>query len=250
VTLHADTSGKGPRLVLVHGFTQNRNCWGPLAADLERDHEVVRVDAPGHGRSAGVRADLPVGARLLADHGPATYVGYSMGGRFVLRLAVDRPDVVRGVVVIGATAGLDDPTARAERVARDQELAARLERDGLDAFLEEWLAQPLFAALPEPMRFVAERRENTAAGLADSLRRAGTGTQDPLWDRLGSVTVPVLAIAGAADTKFTVAARRLAAVVGSSAELALVPGAGHAAHLERPAEVLGMLRPWLARHGL
>jgi 2-succinyl-6-hydroxy-2,4-cyclohexadiene-1-carboxylate synthase len=250
VTLHADTSGRGRRLVLVHGFTQNRNCWGPLAADLERDHEVVRVDAPGHGRSAGVRADLPEGARLLADHGPATYVGYSMGSRFVLQLAVDRPDVVQGVVVIGATAGLDDPTARAERVARDEELAGRLERDGLDAFLEEWLAQPLFSGLSEPMRFVAERRENTAAGLADSLRRAGTGTQAPLWDRLGSVAVPVLATAGEADAKFSAEARRLAAVIGRSAELTLVPGAGHAAHLERPAELLGALRPWLARHGL
>jgi 2-succinyl-6-hydroxy-2,4-cyclohexadiene-1-carboxylate synthase len=251
VTLHAETSGRGPRLVLVHGFTQNRNCWGPLAADLERDHEVVRVDAPGHGRSAGVRADLGEGARLLAERGgPATYVGYSMGGRFVLRLAVDRPEVVRGVVVVGATAGLDDPQARAERSARDRELADGLERDGLDAFLDRWLAQPLFAGLPEPMRFLDERRDNTASGLADSLRRAGTGRQEPLWDRLAAVAAPVLAVAGQADAKFTAEARRLVAAVGAPAELALVPGAGHAAHLERPAEFLGALRPWLARHGL
>ena len=63
------TAGTGRRIVLVHGFTQTRNCWGPVADDLARDHEVVRVDAPGHGASSELVADLTeTAARLAARH--------------------------------------------------------------------------------------------------------------------------------------------------------------------------------------
>src|SRR5205085_2027686 len=137
--LHAEVGGHGPRLVLVHGFTQNRNCWGPLAADLATDHEVVRIDAPGHGRSSTFHAGLRTGARLIADQGGrATYLGYSMGARFVLHLALANPELVERFVVIGGTAGIDDAEARAERRRNDEALAARLERDGLEPFLDAW----------------------------------------------------------------------------------------------------------------
>jgi len=129
--LHAEVEGRGPRFVLVHGFAQNRRCWGPLATDLARDHELVRIDAPGHGKSAEYYAGLRTGARLIADQGgPATYLGYSMGGRFVLHLALANPELVHGAVLIGATGGIDDPAARAERKKVDDAMADRLERDG------------------------------------------------------------------------------------------------------------------------
>ena len=74
--LHAVVEGSGPRLVLVHGFAQTHACWGDVAPVLSADHEVVRVDAPGHGGSADVRDDLVSTADLLADAGgPATYLG-------------------------------------------------------------------------------------------------------------------------------------------------------------------------------
>jgi 2-succinyl-6-hydroxy-2,4-cyclohexadiene-1-carboxylate synthase len=246
--LFAETDGAGPRLVLLHGFTQNRNCWGPVAADLAVGHELVRIDLPGHGRSGGVEAGLWDAARMVAEvGGPGTYLGYSMGGRVALHLAVAERDVVRRLIVVGATAGIDDPDARRARAAADERLALRLERDGVDAFLDGWLAQPLFAGIPEPMRFLAERRENTAAGLASSLRRAGTGVQEPLWDRLAAIVAPVLVVAGAGDEKFAAEGERLVEAIGDNAELALVPGTGHSPHLERPAEFLAVVRPWLRR---
>jgi 2-succinyl-6-hydroxy-2,4-cyclohexadiene-1-carboxylate synthase len=246
--LHAEVSGRGPRIVLVHGFAQNRNCWGPIAADLVRDHEVVRVDAPGHGGSSQFYAGLRTGARLIADQGgTATYVGYSMGARFVLHLALANPELVDRLVLIGGTAGIDDPDARAERKRNDEAMATRLERDGLGPFLDAWLAQPLFAGLTEEMQFRAERMENTVEGLAESLRQAGTGSQDPLWARLERIDKPVLVVAGADDTKFRAEGARLVESIGANATLALVEGAGHAAHLEQPAHVLAVLREWLAR---
>jgi 2-succinyl-6-hydroxy-2,4-cyclohexadiene-1-carboxylate synthase len=249
--LHAVVEGRGPRLVLVHGFAQTQACWGDVGDDLATDHEVCRVDAPGHGGSAGLFAGLRTGARLIADQGgPATYVGYSMGGRFLLHVALANPELVRGLVLIGATAGIDDRAERLERKRVDEAMADRLERQGVAAFLDAWLAQPLFAGLSEPMQFREERQVNTVEGLAESLRQAGTGSQDPLWDRLHRIEVPALVVAGAADEKFAAAGRRLVDSIGANAELALVVGAGHAAHLEAPEAFLAVLRPWLARHGL
>src|SRR3954454_18649232 len=160
--LHAEVEGRGPRLVLVHGFSQNRNCWGPLAADLATDHEVVRVDAPGHGRSSTFHAGLRTGARLIADQGGrATYLGYSMGARFVLHLALANPELVEGLVLVGGTGGIDDAEARAQRRRNDAALADRLEREGGELCMDAWLAQPLFRGLSDEMQFRAERRDNT-----------------------------------------------------------------------------------------
>jgi len=249
--LWAEREGAGRRLVLVHGFTQTGRHWAPVAAGLAADHEVVRVDAPGHGRSGAVAADLWTGAGLVAEQGgEATYVGYSMGGRLCLHVALARPDLVRGLVLLGATAGIDDPTERAARRDADEALARRLETDGLEPFLADWLAQPLFAGLHESAAGATARRENTPAGLASSLRLTGTGSQEPLWERLGELSMPVLVLAGAEDVKFAALGRRLVEAVGSDAVLALVPEAGHAAHLEQPAAFVALLRAWLAERGL
>lgn len=248
--LASEESGTGPRLVLVHGFSQTRRCWGPVGAALEADHQVVRVDAPGHGRSSSLVTGMTEGATLLAaTGGTATYLGYSMGARLCLHLALGFPQLVRRLVVVGATAGIDDPSERARRVALDEGRAHRLERHGVERFLQEWMAQPLFSGLDEAARCLDARRENTASGLAASLRRAGTGAQETLWERLGGLAMPVLVVAGERDTRYVELGHRLIASVGDNATLALVPGAGHAAHLEAPDRFLAVLRPWLAAVG-
>lgn len=246
--LASETDGIGPRLVFVHGFTQTARCWGPLAAELATDHEVVRVDAPGHGGSTDVRADLAATAEHLAGLGPATFLGYSMGGRMCLELALRHPEAVEALVLVSATAGIDDGDERATRRASDEDLARRIEAEGVDVFLDHWLSLPLFTGLPTEGRFDAERRSNTAAGLAASLRLAGTGTQAPSWARLATLTMPVLVMAGADDDKFTALAHRLADAIGDNAALVVVPDAGHTTHLEAPDAFVAALRPWLAAH--
>jgi 2-succinyl-6-hydroxy-2,4-cyclohexadiene-1-carboxylate synthase len=241
--------GRGEPVVLAHGFTQTLASWDPIATRLAARGRVVRVDLPGHGGSAAVSAGFDEAAGLVAEAGGhAAYVGYSLGGRLCLRLALDRPDLVRALVLIGASPGIADPAERAARRVADEALAAELERDGLERFLERWLAQPLFATLPPARAGLAARLANTAAGLAGSLRLNGTGAQAPLWERLGSLHPPVLLLAGALDRKFTGLAERMAAAVGPAAEVALVPGAGHAAHLERPDAVGDLIEGFLDRH--
>jgi len=251
MAVHAERRGRGPRLALVHGFTQTSRSWDGVADDLATDHELVLLDAPGHGESTEVRADLVTASGLLArSAGPSTWIGYSMGARLCLHVAVHHPEAAQGLVLLGATAGIEDDTERAARRAQDQATAARLAEEGVDAFLEGWLAQPLFAGLPRDQAGLGDRRRNTVAGLSSSLELAGTGSQEPPWERLAGIAVPVLAMAGAEDARYAALAERIAASVGGPAEVALVPGAGHAAHLEQPAAFLAAVRPWLARHGL
>jgi 2-succinyl-6-hydroxy-2,4-cyclohexadiene-1-carboxylate synthase len=245
--LHHVVEGEGRRVVLAHGFTQTLASLAPLAGRLRRRWQVVRVDLPGHGGSGALRADLPGAAGLLgATGGPAAYAGYSLGGRVCLRLAVDQPDLVRALVLIGASPGISDAAERAARRAADDALAGDLERDGVAAFLDRWLAGPLFATLPAERAGRAERLGNSAAGLAAALRLLGTGAQEPLWARLPRLAVPVLLLAGELDGKFAALAGRMAAAIGPNARVALVPGAGHAAHLERPEETGSLIERFLA----
>jgi 2-succinyl-6-hydroxy-2,4-cyclohexadiene-1-carboxylate synthase len=249
--LHRVTrGGSGGRVVLVHGFTQTLAAWGAVSERLPGSWEVVRVDLPGHGRSGGIRVGFGEAAGLVgAAGGAGAYVGYSLGGRLCLRLALDRPDLVRALVLVGASPGIADPGERAARRAADERLADELERDGVAAFLDRWLAGPLFATLPAEAAGRAERLANTAEGLAYALRRLGTGVQEPLWDRLADLRPPALLVAGARDPKFTGLARRMAAVIGPPARVAVVGGAGHAVHLERPAELAGLVEEFLAAPG-
>ncbi|MDQ1359918.1 MAG: 2-succinyl-6-hydroxy-2,4-cyclohexadiene-carboxylate synthase [Acidimicrobiaceae bacterium] len=258
IRLHATTSGSGPRLVLAHGFTQTSGTWGPMAEDLAADHEVVALDMPGHGGSADIRADIPAGARLLTDvGGTGAYLGYSMGARFCLQAALLFPELIRSLVLVSGTGGIEDDRLRIERVASDEALAADLdphpatgqvgdEQDRLDAFLSRWLARPLFAGIPDGSTGLAQRRTNTTAGLASSLRLAGTGSQRPLWDQLHGLAMPVLVITGERDTKFTALGARMVQAIGANATHAVVPGVGHTAHLEDPAEVTALVRAHLA----
>jgi 2-succinyl-6-hydroxy-2,4-cyclohexadiene-1-carboxylate synthase len=234
---------------MIHGFTQTAECWAPIDEALA-DHELVRLDAPGHGQAADVRLDLVDGARAMAERaGRGTYLGYSMGGRFCLHAALARPDLVERLVLVSATAGIDDEAQRQARRATDDALADHVLAVGVPAFVEEWLASPLFAGLSPERAHRRARLANGAEGLASSLRLAGTGTQIPRWDQLGELTMPVLVVAGAHDAKFVALAERLAHGIGSGAELAIIPGAGHTAHLEQPEAFLAVLQPWLARSG-
>lgn len=239
-----------PPLALVHGFTQTGRSWGAVAAGLLRSRPVLLVDAPGHGRSADLRLDLwEAGRSVLEAAGDADLLGYSMGGRMCLHAALLDPGSRRRLVLVGATAGILDETVRRRRRAEDERLASTIEGGGdagLPEFLDRWLAGPLFAGLTPEAAGRGARLENTAEGLASSLRLCGTGSQEPLDDRLVELAMPVLLVVGQHDAKFRAEAERLAAGL-HQAEIATIEGAGHACHLERPDSFVEIVEGWLAR---
>lgn len=250
--LHAGRSGGGRRVVLVHGFTQSAASWAPVSAELADRFEVLAVDLPGHGRSLvpGPDWDLWRSAEALgATGGRAAYLGYSLGGRVCLHLALDSPELVERLVVVGAHPGIAQTPEREARRRADESLARRLEEGGdagLPAFVDEWLAGPLFAHLSAEQAGREARLVNGAAGLAASLRSNGTGSQEPLWDRLGELAMPVLVVAGERDDKFAAIAMQTVEAIGANASLRLVSGAGHAACFEQPAAFAAVVSEFLA----
>jgi 2-succinyl-6-hydroxy-2,4-cyclohexadiene-1-carboxylate synthase len=244
--LAAKVHGSGPRVVFLHGFTQTGNSWSDIAERIAAlGYEVAVVDLPGHGDSTKVRADLRRAADLIASTtGVGTYVGYSLGGRLALHLAIMYPHVVQRLAVLGATPGIVDDDERAARRAADEALAARIAAIGVGEFLAEWTVQPLFAGLELTDAERADRLRNTVDGLASSLRLCGTGTQVSLWERLVELNMPVLAMAGDEDAKFHPIAERIATTVPNG-RFATIHHASHAAHLQQPGQVTARLEFWL-----
>jgi 2-succinyl-6-hydroxy-2,4-cyclohexadiene-1-carboxylate synthase len=239
-------------MVLLHGFTQTGRLWGAFGQRLESAYTIVAVDLPGHAGSDAVRADLPATADLVADavlatidDEPCVLLGYSLGARVGLHVLLGTSAVVRKAVLIGGTGGIDDAAERTRRQESDDALAAGLEAGGdVGAFIDRWLAGPLFARLPRSVADREERRRNSAPGLASSLRLCGTGTQEPLWGRLATLQVPLLAVAGSDDNRFGKHALRIAESA-PNAVASLVPGGGHAVHLAQPDHSWRLVDHWL-----
>jgi 2-succinyl-6-hydroxy-2,4-cyclohexadiene-1-carboxylate synthase len=221
--------------VWLHGFTQTRDSAHQFRSILAGTYELLTLDLPGHGENAPISASLNETADLLADVLPAEpfiLSGYSMGARVALHFALRHRERLSALVVLSATAGIRDEGERELRRSQDNDLADRIDLIGAEVFLDEWLARPMFTSLPhDPLERAARSRDTK--GLSNSLRRAGTGTQAWLGDALASLDVPTLVVAGADDAKFVGEARLLRETLPNVA-VALVAGAGHAAHLERP----------------
>lgn len=247
-------------VVLLHGFTQTPSAWDDVRADLEaRGVRCVAPWLPGHGPGAtdpGTWDDAldalddAVAREVPAARGSdvaCAWVGYSMGARLALGLALRRPARVASLALLSGTAGIEGGAARAARCAEDEALAARIAAIGVSAFVDEWLARPMFAGLDAAGARASDRRAaHGTTGLAAALRRLGAGAQPDLWPRLGELGVPTLVVAGARDDKFVAIARRMAAAV-PSARLEVLDGLGHAVAVEAPRLVAALVADHVGR---
>ncbi len=249
----------GRPVVVLHGFTGSTTTMRTLARPLADIRRVVAVDLPGHGRNTptddvyafGFEHTVDAVADVIGQHhlGPTHLIGYSMGGRVALGLAVRHPDCVASLSLIGASPGLSDPVERAARRRADDELADDLLERGLTTFVDRWMASPLFASqerlgVDKLADARVQRLTNDPDGLAGSLRGAGTGAQPSYWHDLASIDLPVLLLVGDEDPKYRAIAMRMAAGLAQSA-IEVVPEAGHAAHLEHPTHVVDAIRDLL-----
>lgn len=241
--LAAHQVGSGANVTFLHGFTQNRQSWDDITTLLAVS--CMTIDLPGHGKSLEAKRHLQQVANDVAETMPVgALVGYSMGARVALHTALQQPHKVTSLILVSGTAGIEDDEERDSRRQSDESLANHIEEVGVTQFIDEWISQPIFAGLNEQNNQRASRLNNTAAGLADSLRFTGTGTQDPLWNRLSELSMPVLLICGETDTKFVQLAQRMHALIPNS-QLQVIPDAGHTVHLENQADFIAVLENFL-----
>lgn len=241
-------SPKGSQQVMaLHGFTGDADDFAPFAEHAYDDTSWHALDLVGHGMSdapedvvyytpdAHIRhLESAEQALQLKDY---VLIGYSMGGRAALHYALERPDNIKALVLIGATPGLCDPDERKQRRKSDAALAEHLQHTNLEAFLDEWQETPIISTQknirPELRDAMLQRRKrNRHLGLANSLRGFGTGSMPILWGRLSELNIPVLLVTGSDDPKFSSIAHRMDLLMRTAQHVHLLD-AGHCAHLEQ-----------------
>lgn len=234
-----------PVVLFLHGFMGSHADFDTAIAHLATHFCCLAIDLPGHGQTiVEGEADLytmPQTANAIVawlDHLqiPRCFlVGYSMGGRLALYLALHFPQRFSKVVLESASPGLRTDAERAARLQHDRALADQLEAD-FPSFLSDWYNQPLFQPLrhhPAFSQVAARRSQNNPLALVKALRSLSTGLQPSLWESLQQHTQPLLLLAGADDRKFC-AINQAMADCCSVAQLQIIPDCGHVIHLEQP----------------
>ncbi|MGI5274562.1 alpha/beta fold hydrolase [Nonomuraea sp. CA-218870] len=236
-------AGVGRPVVLLHGGFLDHRMWEDQTPVLATGHRVIVPDARGHGRSANATGPYRLTDDLAAllrhlDTGPAVLVGLSMGGSIAIDTALEHPDLVSAVVVSGVGTSepyFTDPWTIRAMAAWHGAMAA----GDLDASIDSFL---LFAAGPHrALDDVDPRVTGRLRQMAeDTMAKHSPGEPHHLapvtgtWERLPTISVPVLAVNGALDSPdhLGMAARLIDAVPDGRARA--VDGAAHYPNMERP----------------
>ncbi|WP_201716543.1 2-succinyl-6-hydroxy-2,4-cyclohexadiene-1-carboxylate synthase [Rossellomorea arthrocnemi] len=243
-----EVKGEGEPLVFLHGFTGDTTTWSPITDHLSTTHQCISIDLIGHGltespkdftRYKMERVSLDI--RFILDElniEEAVLIGYSMGGRLALHFSLTYPQRVKALILESASPGLKTTEERVDRMKKDHGLADRIEKDGIENFVDFWQEIPLFASqkrLSDRERFnIRKQRLNqSATGLSNSLRGMGTGAQDSLWDRLCDLSLPVQILVGELDHKFIYIAEEMKKR-NSDFQIVTFFNTGHAIHVEEP----------------
>jgi len=238
-------------VVALHGFTLHGGMFATFADELGM--AVSAPDLPGHGRTSikptNMGSAVTALSELLADSpAPPLLLGYSQGGRVALQVAIAHPDLVGSLVLVSAGPGMEPRMREVRRVA-DDALATRIERIGLERFIQEWLANPRTATdtVSSAVRAAdrAIRFENTASGLASALRGLGQAMVPYSARQIGLLPMPVVFMAGKRDGKYSELATGMAA--GRGEHPVIVAGAGHNVMLEAPEVVAAVVRDLISR---
>ncbi|MBC1534470.1 2-succinyl-6-hydroxy-2,4-cyclohexadiene-1-carboxylate synthase [Listeria seeligeri] len=248
-----------PVLLMLHGFTGTSETYHDAITNLKEHYNIVAPDLLGHGRTASpgeqerysmehTCEDLAEILRQLEIQ-QCFVLGYSMGGRVATGFAASYPEKVQGLVLISSSPGLLHEVDRKKRILADNQLADRIEQNGIQSFVNYWEKLPLFASqrnLPSDVqaKIRSERLAQKPLGLAMSLRGMGTGKQASYWDHLRNFTFPVLLITGELDVKFENTAREMLKYLPNATHVT-IKQAGHAVYLEQPTTFLSQINNWL-----
>jgi 2-succinyl-6-hydroxy-2,4-cyclohexadiene-1-carboxylate synthase len=255
LALNVNVSGDGAPLIVLHGFTGSSETWADLGSRIGARCMMIAVDLPGHGMSTSPMGPERYDLNRLSDDlarvmdaiqiESATILGYSMGGRAALRMALNRPERVDALILESTSPGIEDDAEREARTRSDNELAEFIEREGVEAFVNRWETLSLWEtqrslSLEARAELRRQRLGGNQAGLAGSLRGAGAGAGESVAMRLKEIGAQSLLIAGELDSKYTVIMRAMHQAMSGS-RIVIVKDAGHAVHLERPDEFASLV---------
>jgi len=216
--------------------------WDLMRAEFSDYDVVTPLIKPANDWSAGVAQ--------LADEIPdrSILVGYSMGARLSLALALSNPEACAGLVFCSGNPGIEDPQQRDLRYANDCKIADRIESEERREFLQHWYSEStVFKSLTAGVRDdeIARKAARTGDDWSAILRTYSVAKQPNFWPRLSDLSMPVLAIAGIQDRKYAQVISRMGGLPQIDARI--VPACGHIVHREQPHVFLHLLREFLQR---
>ena len=237
-SIHYEVHGSGAAILLTHGFGATCRMWDEQIEEFTDRYRLIVWDLPGHGQSE-VPPRGPTPDSLTRDLltilnavevERAVVGGLGAGGQIALRFWHEFPDRVRALVLIGTMPGLRNGPAQQIWNGQIEQLAAAVERDGLDALEGGAEVDPRLHACP--------------SGLAAAARGILTQNDDGALPWLPRIDVPVLIIVGSEDTPNLSAAHFMARSIPHAREV-VVPRANHAANIHRPAAVNAAISDFL-----
>jgi len=249
-------------LLFLHGFTGSANDWLDVINNLPEYIPAFALDLIGHGKTDAPNPEEEYSTEAQLQHidffiknvieCPPFILGYSMGGRLALQYAVNKPGNIRGLILESTTAGIEDEKERAQRVISDSKLIDRLQTEGVENFINFWMALPLFGSLKniEPKKYeeiTAVKKKNSATGLINSLKGFGTGVMPDVWHKLSALSLPVLILAGEKDLKYVAIGKKLNESIKDS-QMAVITGAGHNVHLEKAPDFINFVKHFLNKN--
>ncbi len=246
-----------PVLLFLHGFLGNGKDFNTVISLLSEKFDCLAVDLPGHGNTQVKGGDefytLSNTAKGLIQWledlqiQQCFLVGYSMGGRLALYLALYYPQYFQKVILESASPGLKTAKERSQRYLSDLRLAEELEQQNLEDFLIRWYEKPLFKTFKSHSNsesILARRLQNNPTELAKSLRWMGIGNQPSLWEKLSQTQIPLLLLVGGLDEKFITINQEMANLC-STAQLEIIPDCGHNIHIENPQQWVKVVQGFL-----
>lgn len=261
LSIHVEMEGEPhlPAIVFLHGFTGTTATWKEVRDRFKGKYRTIAIDLTGHGKSEipeksdrySMEEQIEDLEALFAQLKVDSFylVGYSMGGRISLAYTIHYPKRVKALILESSSPGLSDARDRGARKEADRLLAQKIIAEGTTSFVDKWENIPLFESqksLPTEKRKAIrqERLQQSEIGLANSLIGIGTGSQKSYWDALHSMLNPVLLITGELDAKFVAIAREMNGL-SPTWRHAVVSGAGHAIHVEKPQLFATMIMEYL-----
>lgn len=247
-----------PAILFLHGFMGSWRDFQEVANLLKDDFCCLLIDLPGHGKtevncdrnyqmSEVAIAIITLLKKLEIKH--CSLVGYSMGGRIALYLAVYFPQYFFKVVLESASPGLEHQADRENRIEQDLKIVHKLKSEDLSIFLQRWYSNPLFGSFikhPNYQKALARRLNNDPHKLAKSLIYIGLGVQPPLWNHLEFIQLPILLIVGELDLKFITINQRIR-VLSPQFLIEIVKNTDHNVHFEQSLKFAQLLRDFLQR---
>ncbi len=246
--------GKG---LALHGFIgEALDFESFLSKERALNLDWYGLDLLGHGQSSSpedlelyteasyIRHLDKVIDSLCPGNERITLLAYSFGGRLALNYAVKRPERLERLIIISGTPGMEEPERRERRRLADEAVIEKIDSLSLKGFIDYWYDTPIIQSQRRspcfPALYARRLQHTSQGGIAQSLRAFGQGVAPSTWALLPSLAVPVLWIAGEEDGPYVEIAQKACALLPKAC-LKIIPGVGHAPHLEDEAATLGMM---------